>query len=51
MQVHTIYVHLLQRSKDRERKIKSLVLEKLIKAEGESPFPALTQIEVWGVEA
>ena len=35
----------------KERKIKSLVLEKLIKAEGESPFPALTQIEVWGVEA
>ena len=35
----------------KERKIKSLVLENLIKAEGESPFPALTQIEVWGVEA
>ena len=35
----------------KERKIKSLVLEKLIKAEGESPFPALTQIEVRGVEA
>jgi len=35
----------------KERKIKSLVLEKLIKAEGESPFPALTQIEVQGVEA
>ena len=35
----------------KERKIKSLVLENLIKAEGESPFPALTQIEVRGVEA
>lgn len=37
--------------KIKERKIRSLVLGKLIKAEGESPFPALTQIEVWGVEA
>lgn len=35
----------------KERKIKSLVLDKLIQAEGESPFPALTQIEVWGREA
>ena len=35
----------------KERKIKSFVLENLIKAEGESPFPALTQIEVRGVEA
>jgi len=37
--------------KIKEKKVKSFVLDKLIKAEGESPFPALTQIEVWGVEA
>ena len=34
-----------------DKKVKSFVLDKLIKAEGESPFPALTQIEAWGVEA
>ena len=28
-----------------------LVLKELIRAEGPSPFPALTQIEAWGVEA
>ena len=37
--------------KIKEKKVKSFVLDKLIKAEGESPFPALTQIEAWGVEA
>lgn len=31
------------------RKVEWLVLEKLIKAEDESPFPALTEIEAWGV--
>ena len=36
--------------KIKEKKVKSFVLDKLIKAEGESPFPALTQIEAWGVE-
>lgn len=30
------------------RTVKSLVLKELIKAEDESPFPALTQIEAWG---
>ena len=33
------------------RTVKSLKLFELIKAEDPSPFPALTQIEAWGVEA
>lgn len=33
-----------------ERTVTGLVLEKLIKAEDDSPFPALTQIEVFGKE-
>ena len=33
------------------RTVKSLKLFELIKAEDPSPFPALTQIEDWGVEA
>lgn len=32
------------------RTVQKLVLDKLIMAEGPSPFPALTQIEVWGSE-
>lgn len=32
------------------RKINSLILKKLIKAEDPSPFPALTQIQVMGIE-
>lgn len=33
------------------RTVKSLKLFELIKADDPSPFPALTQIEAWGVEA
>ena len=33
------------------RTVKSLKLFELIKAEDPSPFPALTQIEAWGIEA
>lgn len=33
------------------RRVRSLVLKELISADGPSPFPALTQIEAWGVEA
>ncbi len=36
---------------DEPRTVTSLVLKELIQAEGPSPFPALTQIEAWGVEA
>jgi hypothetical protein len=34
-----------------EKKIRSLVIKNLIKADDPSPFPALTQVEVYGVEA
>lgn len=34
-----------------KKKISWLVLDSLIKADDPSPFPALTQIEVWGTEA
>ncbi|MFA6844719.1 MAG: carbohydrate-binding protein [Sphaerochaetaceae bacterium] len=34
----------------KERVTRTLVLKNLIKAKDESPFPALTQIEVWGEE-
>ena len=33
------------------RRVRSLVLKELIPSDGPSPFPALTQIEAWGVEA
>ncbi|MEG1381035.1 MAG: carbohydrate-binding protein [Ruthenibacterium sp.] len=33
------------------RTVQTLTLDKLIMAEGESPFPALTQIEAWGTES
>lgn len=33
------------------RTVQSFTLQKLIMAEGKSPFPALTQIEAWGTEA
>ncbi|MEG1925016.1 MAG: carbohydrate-binding protein [Ruthenibacterium sp.] len=33
------------------RTVQTVTLEKLIMAEGESPFPALTQIEAWGTES
>ncbi len=33
-----------------KRKIRWLTFDKLIKAEDESPFPALTQMEVWGTD-
>ena len=33
------------------RTVKWLVLKNLVKAEDESPFPALTQFEAWGTEA
>lgn len=33
-----------------ERTVTGLTLGKLIKADDDSPFPALTQIEVWGRE-
>ena len=32
------------------RKIEWLVLKELKKAQDQSPFPALTQIEVWGTD-
>ena len=32
------------------REVEWLVLKELIQAEGPSPFPALTQIEAWGIE-
>lgn len=32
------------------RTVEWLVLKELVKAEDESPFPALTQLEAWGVE-
>lgn len=34
-----------------EKKIEWLVLDSLIKADDPSPFPVLTQLEVWGTEA
>jgi hypothetical protein len=34
----------------KSRVVQKLVLDRLIMAEGPSPFPALTQIEVWGSE-
>ncbi len=34
-----------------KRQIRWLTFDKLIKAEDESPFPALTQMEVWGKDA
>lgn len=39
-----------QRFSIAERTVTSLTLGKLIKADDDSPFPALTQIEVWGRE-
>lgn len=35
----------------RPRTVDRLVLKELIKAEDDSPFPALTQLEAWGAEA
>lgn len=35
----------------RPRTVDGLVLKELTKAEDESPFPALTQLEAWGTEA
>lgn len=40
-----------QRIQMEPRRVRSLVLKELISADGPSPFPALTQIEAWGVEA
>lgn len=40
-----------QNFKISERKIEWLTLDNLIKADDPSPFPALTQIEAWGIEA
>ena len=34
-----------------KRTVRWLNLSNLIQAEGNSPFPALTQFEAWGVEA
>lgn len=43
--------HAGQRFVFEEKKISWLVIDSLIKADDPSPFPALTQIEVWGREA
>ena len=40
-----------QRLQFAPKTVEWLVLKELIRAEGPSPFPALTQIEAWGVEA
>ncbi len=40
-----------QRFAIRKRKVEWVVLDTLIKADDPSPFPALTQIEFWGMEA
>jgi hypothetical protein len=35
----------------KKRTVEWVILKDLIKADNESPFPALTQIEIWGTEA
>ena len=47
----TIITNKPQRIPMEPRRVRSLVLKELISADGPSPFPALTQIEAWGVEA
>ena len=43
--------HAGQRFRFPEKTIEWLVVDSLIKADDPSPFPALTQLEVWGIEA